>query len=256
MRFLRSAAAIAALAAVAACRDDVVTPRAAGEADPSPGMGIFDPKKGPVRTGYVLGNDGETPVRVSYQVVGGVAVWDGDAPLGPAEAIAATPAEALRRRGGGGGLVSLAPRGGSFSLHATGAAAWSGGTVPYVVEGTPPANLSPAMSQITSQVPGIRFVSRTTQTNYLRIYDHGRVGYHQYYGGSPVRSLGLDYGLGNSKAILMHELGHVMGFQHEHQRCDRGSYIRILDTNPYPGEFATNCGAVKVGGYDKSSVMH
>lgn len=248
MRFVRSLTVLAAFAALAACREDGAVAPAAADAAPAADAGFTDPRKGPVLTGWVAGRDGRTATALRYQVVNGVAVWDGDVPLGPAERIAATPEAALRRAGG-----LPAP---SLSLHSTGTGAWSGGTIPYVVEGTAPANLGPAMSQISSQVPGVKFVARTTQGTYLRIYNHGALGYHQYYGGSPVRSLGLDYSLGNSKAILMHELGHVLGFQHEHQRCDRSSYIKLVDTNPYPGEFSTLCGSVKVGGYDRSSIMH
>jgi hypothetical protein len=247
MRFARSLAVLTGLAALAGCQDDPMVAHEAGGAGPAAYAGFTDPRKGDVHTGYVADEGGE-PRAIAYQVVNGVAIWDGDVPLGPADGIAPT-AQAARRSPDRFGGARLA-------LHSSGSSAWSGGTIPYVVEGTAPANLGPAMSQITSQVPGVRFVQRTTQSVYLRIYDHGRVGYHQYYGGSSVRSLGLDYGLGNSKAILMHELGHVLGFQHEHQRCDRGSYIRLIDTNPYPDQFNTLCGSVKVGGYDRSSIMH
>lgn len=249
MRFVRSLTVLAALAALAACRDDgAVAPTSpADDAGARAYAGFADPRKGPVLTGYVADRDGRTTTALRFQVVNGVAVWDGDVPLGPADRIARSPEEALRRRGG-----LPAP---SLSLHSTGASAWSGGTVPYVIEGTAPANLGPAMSQITSQVPGVKFVARTTQGTYLRIYNHGAVGYHQYYGGGSVRSLGLDYTLPNSKAILMHELGHVLGFQHEHQRSDRNDHIRIIDTNPYPGEFNL-LASVKVGAYDRSSIMH
>jgi hypothetical protein len=240
---------LAAFSALAACQDQGVVAPAPDDASPGAYAGFTDPAKGPVLTGFVANKDGRTTTAVRYQVVGGVAVWDGDVPLGPADRIAKTPEEALRRRGGLPGP--------SLSLHSTGTAAWSNGTVPYVVEGTAPANLGPAMSQISSQVPGIRFVPRTSESTYLYIYNHGTVGYNQYYGGSTVRKLGIDYyGLTNTKALLMHELGHVMGFQHEHQRCDRNSYIKILNTNPYPSEFTTLCGSVKVGGYDLSSIMH
>jgi hypothetical protein len=247
MRFGRSLTLLA-LAALAACQDQAVVAPAAGAAGPGAYAGITDPRKGPVLTGYVTDGDSRTPRAIAYQVVNGIAIWDGDVPLGPADRIASTPRAALRHDG---------IPGPSLSLHSTGSAAWANGTIPYVVEGTAPANLGPAMSQIASQVPGVKFVQRTTQSTYLRIYNHGALGYHQYYGGGSVRSLGLDYyGLTNSKAILMHELGHVLGFQHEHQRCDRDSYIRILDTSPYPGEFTTLCGSVRVGSYDINSIMH
>ncbi len=249
MRFVRSLTLLTTLAALAACQDDTAVAPAADVAEPSANAGFTDPRKGPVLTGYVADADGRTARPVAYQVVNGIAIWDGDVPLGPADRIASTPEAALRRAAG--------IRGPSMSLHSSGSSAWANGVIPYVVEGTAPANLGPAMSQIASQVPGVKFVQRTTQGTYLRIYNHGALGYHQYYGGSPVRSLGLDYyGLTNSKAILMHELGHVLGFQHEHQRCDRNSYIRLLDTNPYPSEFTTLCGSVRVGSYDTNSIMH
>jgi hypothetical protein len=249
MRFARSLAVLAAIAALAACQDDGIVAPAADDAAPRADAGFTDPRKGPVLTGYVASPDGRTAIPVAYQVVNGHAIWDGDIAIGPADRISKTPEEALRRSGGLPGP--------SLSLHSTGSSAWASGIVPYVIEGTAPANLGPAMSQISSQVPGVKFVARTTQSTYLRIYNHGTVGYHQYYGGSPVRNLGLDYyGLTNSKAILMHELGHVLGFQHEHQRCDRNSYIKILNTNPYPGEFTTLCGSVNVGGYDMNSILH
>ena len=64
----------------------------------------------------------------------------------------------------------------------------------------------------------------------------------------------------------MHELGHVIGFWHEHQREDRDEYIRVIEENLYGGDdpnssarksyeilrFLNDHGV----GYDYASVMH
>ena len=64
----------------------------------------------------------------------------------------------------------------------------------------------------------------------------------------------------------MHELGHVIGFWHEHQREDRDEYIRVIEENLYGGDdpnssarksyeilpFLNDQGV----GYDYASVMH
>ena len=53
----------------------------------------------------------------------------------------------------------------------------------------------------------------------------GQVGYR---GRMSVLSVGdgceFDY-------VMMHELGHVIGFYHEHQRADRNEYVEILWDN-------------------------
>lgn len=33
------------------------------------------------------------------------------------------------------------------------------------------------------------------------------------------------------KYVMMHELGHVIGFYHEHQRADRNEFVEILWDN-------------------------
>jgi hypothetical protein len=247
MRFVRSAAAFATLAALTACQDDTVLAPPAPEAVPAVATGITDPAKGPVLTGYVLGEDG-TPAAIGYQVVNGHAIWDGDIGLGPADGIARTPEEALRQKE----ADRLRPR---LSLHSTGASLWSGtnGVIP-VRRVYNPTNLTSALSQIESQVPGIDFVDYSGQYNHIVVY-YGSGS--NYYGGCSNGACSVYIGRSDaSKALIMHEFGHALGFQHEVRRCDRNSYIRMLDTNPYPGEFAVTCSWTQMGAYDLNSIMH
>ena len=72
----------------------------------------------------------------------------------------------------------------------------------------------------------------------------------------------LFVGVCNSKAALLHELGHTIGFFHEHSRLDRDNYIRIMYQNIHPRYeiyFAkhapTDIDSLGVP-YDYDSIMH
>ncbi|HEX2094790.1 MAG TPA: M12 family metallopeptidase [Longimicrobiaceae bacterium] len=248
MRHLRSTLVLASLAVLAACRDDgVVTRSPTTDAGPALHAGIVDPEKGPVRTGYVLGEDGRTPLRIGYQVVNGHAIHDGDIGLGPADRIAATP-EALRQE-------SLGVPRPSLSLHYSGASLWSDtrGVIP-VREVFSPTNLWSALTQIERQVPGIDFVPYNGQSHHIVVYyGNGSNYYNGCYNGACQVYIGSS---GASKQLIMHEFGHALGYQHEQKRCDRNSYIRMIDVNPYPDQFSVACDWVQMGGYDLTSIMH
>jgi len=58
---------------------------------------------------------------------------------------------------------------------------------------------------------------------------------------------------------LDHELGHVIGFAHEHQRADRDKYIKIVWANIPSGQegtYAVVSAYKSVNAYDFHSVMH
>lgn len=244
MRLIRSTLVLAALAALAGCRDDAVVAPRDDDGGQALHTGIVDPAKGAVHTGWVIGEDGRTPVRIGYQVANGHAIWDGDVGLGPASRIAATREAALRR--------GMAP---SLALHYNGSSYWSDtrGVIP-VRRVFNPTNLTAALNQIEQQVPGVNFVEYTGQAHHIVVYyGNGSNYYNGCYNGA------CEIYIGNasaSKQLIMHEFGHGLGYQHEQKRCDRNNYIRMVDANPYPDQFSVQCGWVQVGGYDLSSIMH
>lgn len=208
------------------------------------GLGILDPQKGPAYTGYILGSDGTTPVKIRYQVVNGHAIYDGDIGIGAPSEVAKTPEELLEKK------HDLSPQ----TFAHTGRSYWPNGIVPVIREANPP-NLQAALDQIQAQVPGIKFVNYNGQARYLRFrYSSG--GYWAEC--TPSTNCTVYIGSsGASKSILMHEVGHALGFVHEHQRCDRDNYIRMINPGSEASQFTKLCNyGVPMGSYDLNSIMH
>ncbi|KAM4017396.1 embryonic protein UVS.2-like [Anomaloglossus baeobatrachus] len=104
----------------------------------------------------------------------------------------------------------------------------------------------------------VRFVPRTNEADYVNIISDigcwsmlGRLGGPQYV--SVDREGCILHG------VIQHELNHAIGFEHEHSRSDRDSYVKILWENIVPGYNASfqksdtnNLGL----DYDYASVMH
>ncbi|CAH2325731.1 astacin-like metalloendopeptidase [Pelobates cultripes] len=104
----------------------------------------------------------------------------------------------------------------------------------------------------------VRFVPRTNEKDYLNIISDkgcwsllGRIG--------GVQDLSLQTVGCLTHGVTQHELNHAVGFEHEHSRGDRDSYIVVMWDNilpDYKGTFnktdTNNLGLA----YDYSSVMH
>ncbi|UYV76943.1 hypothetical protein LAZ67_14002511 [Cordylochernes scorpioides] len=76
----------------------------------------------------------------------------------------------------------------------------------------------------------IRFVPRTSEKNYVNIIRD--VGCYTYVGRSRNGPHDLSLGSGCVRfPIVLHELTHVLGFFHEHNRSDRDDYLRIIWDN-------------------------
>ncbi|GFY53953.1 astacin-like metalloprotease toxin 1 [Trichonephila inaurata madagascariensis] len=105
----------------------------------------------------------------------------------------------------------------------------------------------------------IRFVKRTHEKDYVRIIKGpGCYSFVGKVGGLQVLSIGrgCEY-LGT----IVHELGHVIGFYHEHQRSDRNNYINVYEKNIVKGKEhnfrRTDINYEKIfTKYDHNSIMH
>ncbi|XP_023221597.1 astacin-like metalloprotease toxin 5 [Centruroides sculpturatus] len=104
---------------------------------------------------------------------------------------------------------------------------WPNGIVPYIIDPSL-ANVTNRIKEAMDEITGttcIKFVPRTTEENYVRFFRgegcYSKVGRN---GGSQPISLGRGC---HVKNIIVHEIGHALGFYHEHSRSDRDSYLII-----------------------------
>nr|BAU68232.1 hatching enzyme [Hynobius tokyoensis] len=137
----------------------------------------------------------------------------------------------------------------------------SSGTVnvPFILSGYGPDDVdkfTDAMKELAS-VTCIRFVGRTTETDYINISPgNGCWSSMGRTGGLQAVSLGTGCML---KGIIQHELIHALGFTHEQSRSDRDDYVRIA-TEYIPKDKMSNFNKEDTNNlgleYDYSSVMH
>ncbi|KAL5583821.1 hypothetical protein FOVSG1_015392 [Fusarium oxysporum f. sp. vasinfectum] len=122
---------------------------------------------------------------------------------------------------------------------------WDSAEIPYILQSLP-HDLSDSIRSAMrewEQSTCIRFLPKTTQSAWANFkkYDDGCFARGLGSPGSGERIVNLDYpnawekifSFGTYKACLeagtpAHELGHLIGLTHEHQRPDRDQYIRIL----------------------------
>lgn len=73
------------------------------------------------------------------------------------------------------------------------------------------------------------------------------------------QQIGCDVGDGFDTGSIIHEIGHAVGFYHEHQRPDRDQFVQILEGNIEEGKehnFEIRQTGVTLGPYDYGSIMH
>lgn len=156
------------------------------------------------------------------------------------------------------------------------AARWPGGCVPFVIH-SQTLNNDPNARQIILDAMNVwstncdvRFIERSVQNRYIHfipdefpmdgVCSSSSIG--MSWMPTQVRLDTTAFNSPNRKravGVVIHEIGHALGFFHEHQRPDRDSFVNIAwgDMNPiYTFNFSIESSEQPVGSYDLRSTMH
>lgn len=250
MRHPRSLAALAALALLAACADGPTEPRAEVPQPASQVEGY--PVHGELRTGWIHGPGGD-PLEVTFQVIDGRAVFEGDIDLGPAEAVPATREALVGPPGRKDGAI----------INGTNRR-WGGGSVAYEIStsfsSTQRQTILDAISYVQATTPGVTFYAKGSYTSdWVRfVPSTGCSSAVGRQGGRQDINLATGCTWGNT----VHEILHALGMWHEQSRCNRDTYVEIRLYNVQSGQthnFNKQCtGSTDVPNnrYDEGSIMH
>ncbi|KAM9295136.1 tolloid-like protein 1 isoform 1-T1 [Morus bassanus] len=142
---------------------------------------------------------------------------------------------------------------------------WPGGVIPYVIggnfTGTQRAMFKQAMRH-WEKYTCVTFIERTDEESYI-VFTYRPCGCCSYVGRRGNGPQAISIGKNCDKfGIVVHELGHVIGFWHEHTRPDRDDHVTIIRENIQPGQeynfLKMEPGEVNSLGepYDFDSIMH
>jgi hypothetical protein len=146
---------------------------------------------------------------------------------------------------------------------------WPGGVIPYDISRLSPVQQTialRAMRRWTDTGAKIKFVSRTTEAEYVSFTGKTDAGNNTSHVGFK-KGVRADINITafwwrQEEWMPAHELGHVLGFFHEHERWDRDRYVTVHYENIKPGRAAdydwipkTNWIVSRLP-YDYRSVMH
>uniref|UniRef100_A0A8C6UAK3 Metalloendopeptidase n=1 Tax=Neogobius melanostomus TaxID=47308 RepID=A0A8C6UAK3_9GOBI len=142
---------------------------------------------------------------------------------------------------------------------------WPEGVIPYVISG----NFTGSQRAIFRQAMRhwekhtcVTFIERTQEESYI-VFTYRPCGCCSYVGRRGGGPQAISIGKNCDKfGIVVHELGHVIGFWHEHTRPDRDEHVSIIRDNIQPGQeynfLKMEPGEVDSLGevYDFDSIMH
>uniref|UniRef100_A0A8C3PMT5 Metalloendopeptidase n=1 Tax=Calidris pygmaea TaxID=425635 RepID=A0A8C3PMT5_9CHAR len=115
---------------------------------------------------------------------------------------------------------------------------WPDGVIPYVISG----NFSGSQRAIFRQAMRhwekhtcVTFLERNDEDSYI-VFTYRPCGCCSYVGRRGGGPQAISIGKNCDKfGIVVHELGHVIGFWHEHTRPDRDDHVSIIRENIQPG---------------------
>uniref|UniRef100_A0A6I8N4Z4 Metalloendopeptidase n=1 Tax=Ornithorhynchus anatinus TaxID=9258 RepID=A0A6I8N4Z4_ORNAN len=142
---------------------------------------------------------------------------------------------------------------------------WPGGVIPYVIGG----NFTGSQRAIFKQAMRhwekhtcVTFIERTDEESFI-VFTYRTCGCCSYVGRRGGGPQAISIGKNCDKfGIVAHELGHVVGFWHEHTRPDRDQHVTIIRENIQQGQeynfLKMEAGEVNSLGetYDFDSIMH
>ncbi|WP_158623883.1 M12 family metallopeptidase [Corallococcus llansteffanensis] len=216
----------------------------------------------PIHKGFIWNGLHRKWVPVSYAVVNGMAVFEGDMILGTAEEMVARTRKVEAQGGTAAGSVQaqgVAVEGGDSH--------WLGAVVPYTIDPAlpNPSRVTDAINEWTRSTTRVRYVLRTaSNAGQYPDYVTFKVGTDPNSSSSSLGRVGgqqfVELNSDCSVSCTIHEIGHTLSLLHEQSREDRDSFVRIIEENimyGYAHAFKKHpADSVDLGAYDFKSIMH